>query len=96
MEETVARLTALAEILSEQVGVLQQHMSILQTEADTSREETAGLRTRVADLESVMMRQLAAETPVEKLWDQKKNPSTTKGDVLSRLSRSMRKSSLAG
>jgi hypothetical protein len=96
MEETVARLTALAEILSEQVGVLQQQMSVLQTEADTSREEATGLRTRVADLESVMMRQLAAETPVEKLWDQKKNPSTTKGDVLSRRSRSMRKSPLVG
>jgi hypothetical protein len=43
-----------------------------------------------------MMRQLAAETPVEKLWDQKKNPSTTKGDALSRQSRSMRKVSLVG
>jgi hypothetical protein len=37
MEETITRLTALAEILSEQVGVLQQKMSVLQTEADTSR-----------------------------------------------------------
>jgi hypothetical protein len=96
MEETVARLTALAEILSEQVEVLQQQMSVLQTEADTSREEAAGLLTRVADLESFVMRQFAAETPVEKMWDQKKNPSTTKGDVLSRRSRSMRNSSLAG
>jgi hypothetical protein len=96
MEETVARLTPLAESLSEQVEVLQQQMSVLQTEADTSREEAAGLLTRVADLESFVMRQFAAETPVEKMWDQKKNPSTTKGDVLSRRSRSMRNSSLAG
>jgi hypothetical protein len=96
MEETVARLTALAETLSEQIGVLQQQMSVIQTEADTSREEPAGLRTRVADIESVAMRKLAAETPVEKMWDQKKYPSTTKGDVLSRRSRSIRKSSLAG
>jgi hypothetical protein len=88
-EETVARLTALAEILSEQVGVLQQQMSVLQTEADTSREEAAGLQTRVADLESFVMRQLAASSPVEKNWDQKKNPSTTKGNVLSRRSRSV-------
>jgi hypothetical protein len=96
MEETVARLTALAESLSEQVDVLQQQMSVLQTEADTSREESAGLQTRVADLESFVMRQLAASSPVEKIWDQKKNPSTTKGEVLSRRSRSRRKSSLAG
>jgi hypothetical protein len=66
MEETAARLTALAEILSEQDGVLQKQMSVLQAEADTSREEAAGLRTRVADPESVVMRQLSAEIPAEK------------------------------
>jgi hypothetical protein len=66
MEETAARLPALAEILSEQDGVLQKQMSVLQAEADTSREEAAGLRTRVADLESVVMRQFSAETPAEK------------------------------
>jgi hypothetical protein len=67
MEETVVRLTSLAESLSEQVGVLQKQMIVLQTEADTSRKEAAGLRTRVADLESVVMRQLAAVSSVGQL-----------------------------
>jgi hypothetical protein len=99
--DVIARLVALADRLSAAVEMLRSEVAAIKTDADIAREEAEGLRSSLAVLEGIVMRELVEKASMEKKAVGKKKKeqkvtSTIQGDVLSRQNRYSRKSSRRG
>jgi hypothetical protein len=99
-ENPIHQLAALVTELSLKVDSLNQEVLTLKAAASSSEEVIEGLRSTIQDLEEMVLRELVADPPKEKVMSKKKIVSTTftpfQGDDLNRLSRPQRNPSPDG